>query len=146
MQEIKKNMHSRNELFMRSLECNFWHSFPSLLCNSGNKHQNNTLVSAWTVRHSSTYIILYVVGPAPTGDDPAISEWSMSLLPNKVWLILKVWQYSLSIRFIYDVGSNEATTYVNIQTKIQQNNTHIHIYWSLPHAVLQTGQIPWNNI
>ena len=30
----------------------------SLSRNSGNKHQNNTLVSAETVRHSSTYIIL----------------------------------------------------------------------------------------
>ena len=33
--------------------------FHSLLHNSGNKHKNNTLVSAETVHHSSTYIILY---------------------------------------------------------------------------------------
>ena len=38
----------------------FWCLFPSLLRNSGNKHQNNPLVSAETVRHASTYIILYV--------------------------------------------------------------------------------------
>ena len=38
----------------------FWCLFPSLLHNSGNKHQNNPLVSAETVRHESTYIILYV--------------------------------------------------------------------------------------
>ena len=37
----------------------FWCLFPSLLRNSGNKHQNNPLVSAQTVRHASTYIILY---------------------------------------------------------------------------------------
>ena len=37
-----------------------WYLFPSLLRNSVNKHQNNPLVSAETVRHSSTYIILYV--------------------------------------------------------------------------------------
>ena len=36
-----------------------WCLFPSLLRNSGNKHQNNPIVSAETVRHSSTYIILY---------------------------------------------------------------------------------------
>ena len=35
--------------------------FSSLLRNSGNKHENNPLVSAETVRHSSTYIILYIV-------------------------------------------------------------------------------------
>ena len=38
----------------------FWYLFPSLLRNSGNKHQNNPLVSAETFRHSSTYIILYL--------------------------------------------------------------------------------------
>ena len=38
----------------------FWWLFPSLLRNSGNKHQNNPLVSTETVRHSSTCIILYV--------------------------------------------------------------------------------------
>ena len=41
----------------------FWYLFPSLLRNSGNKHQNNPLVSAETVRHSSTFIILYVLTP-----------------------------------------------------------------------------------
>ena len=37
----------------------FWCLLPSLLRNSGNKHQNNPLMSAQTVRHASTYIILY---------------------------------------------------------------------------------------
>ena len=37
----------------------FWYLLPSLLWDSGNKHQNKPLVSAKTVRHSSTYIILY---------------------------------------------------------------------------------------
>ena len=36
-----------------------WYLFPLLLRNSGNKHQNNPLVNAETVRHSSTYIIFY---------------------------------------------------------------------------------------
>ena len=36
----------------------FWYLFPSLLCNEGNKYQNNPLVSAETVNHRSTYIIL----------------------------------------------------------------------------------------
>ena len=41
----------------------FWYLFPSLLRNSGNKHQNNRLVNAETVRHSSAYIILYLLTP-----------------------------------------------------------------------------------
>ena len=36
----------------------FWCLFPSLR-NSGNKHQNNPLVNAYTVCHLSTYIILH---------------------------------------------------------------------------------------
>ena len=38
----------------------FWCLFPSLLRNSGDKHQKNPLVGVETVRHSSTYIILYI--------------------------------------------------------------------------------------
>ena len=52
-------MYSSDELLQRS-QVLFWCLFPSLLCNEGNKHQNNTRVSAETVRHESTYIILYL--------------------------------------------------------------------------------------
>ena len=34
-----------------------------------------------------------VVGAAPIGDAPTTSEWSTTLLPTKVWLILEVWVY-----------------------------------------------------
>ena len=37
----------------------FWCLFPLLLCNLGNNHQNNPLVSAETVRHWSTHSILW---------------------------------------------------------------------------------------
>ena len=39
----------------------FWCWFPLLLRSSGNKHQNNPLMSAETVGHSNTYIILYLL-------------------------------------------------------------------------------------
>ena len=38
----------------------FWYLFPALRRNSWNKHQNNPLVRAETIHHSSTYIILYI--------------------------------------------------------------------------------------
>ena len=38
----------------------FWCLFPELQSNGGNKHQNNTWVSAETVRNESTYIILFL--------------------------------------------------------------------------------------
>ena len=38
----------------------FWCLFPELRSNEGNKHQNNTWVSAETVHHKSTYINLFL--------------------------------------------------------------------------------------
>ena len=38
----------------------FWCLFPELRSNEGNKHQNNTRVTAETVRHKCTYIILFL--------------------------------------------------------------------------------------
>ena len=39
----------------------FWCLFPALLCNAGNKHQNNPLMRADTVHHSGLYIIPYTL-------------------------------------------------------------------------------------
>ena len=38
----------------------FWCLFPELRSNEGNEYQNDTRVSAETVRHESTYIILFL--------------------------------------------------------------------------------------
>ena len=38
----------------------FWRLFPELRSNEANKHKNNTRVSALTVPHKSTYIILFL--------------------------------------------------------------------------------------
>ena len=38
----------------------FWCLFPELRSNEGNEYQNNTRVSAETIRHESTYIILFL--------------------------------------------------------------------------------------
>ena len=67
----------------------FWCLFPSLLGNSGNKHQNNPLVSTETVHHPSTYIILYIfaVAPSPIGTHTMVEAigWQCNLLP---WILL----------------------------------------------------------
>ena len=38
----------------------FWYLFPELRSNDGNKHHNNTRVSAEIVRHENKYIILFL--------------------------------------------------------------------------------------
>ena len=48
----------------------FWCLFPELRSNEGNKYQNNTGVSAETVRHESTYIILF-----PTRHNESINDY-----------------------------------------------------------------------
>ena len=52
-------MYSCDELFLRSLECYFG-VYLFFIFIDWNKHQNNTLVSAKTVHHSSTYIIISI--------------------------------------------------------------------------------------
>ena len=65
-------MYSHDELFLCSLEYYF---------GVYSKHQNNALVSAETVRHSSTYIILYLLkrcvfttGMTPSNPNVVLSE------------------------------------------------------------------------
>ena len=50
-------MYCHDELFMHSLGC----LFPSVLSNSGNKHQNNPFLNAQIVHHSTPYIIPYIL-------------------------------------------------------------------------------------
>ena len=52
-------MHSSDELFQRSREL-FRGLLTELRSNEVNKHQDNTQVSAETVRHESIYIILFL--------------------------------------------------------------------------------------
>ena len=40
----------------------FWCLFPELRSNDGNKQEHNTQVGTETVRHESTYIILFLTG------------------------------------------------------------------------------------
>ena len=53
-------MYSSDELLQRSREGYFWCLFPELQSNLGNKHQNNTRLSAETVRNESTCNILFL--------------------------------------------------------------------------------------
>ena len=63
----------------------FWSLFPSLLRNSGNKHQNNPLVSAEKVRHASTYIILYLM---------VVDCILMPLRPYDAYVMAQQWKHS----------------------------------------------------
>ena len=55
-----------------------------LLRNSGNKHKNNPLVSAETVRHSSTYIFLYLP-----------RAWWFVTIRHNSWVFYHIWRPQL---------------------------------------------------
>ena len=62
-------MYSGDELSQRSREGYFWWLSPELRSNEANIHQNNTPLSAETVRHESTYIISFLTGQNETTND-----------------------------------------------------------------------------
>ena len=56
----------------------FWCLFPELRSNEGNKYQNNTRVSAETVRHESTYIISFL-----TRHNESINEYKTTRFTHR---------------------------------------------------------------
>ena len=60
-------MYSRDELFLRSLECYFGVYFPRCFATREINIKNDILVSAETVRHASKYIVLCLFNPVDAG-------------------------------------------------------------------------------
>ena len=73
-------MYPSDELFQCPREGYFGVYFILVLqSNKGNKHQNNTRVSAETVRHKSTYIILFLIWHnEPINDDKSEDLYTSS--------------------------------------------------------------------
>ena len=61
LQDMKRIMHVIEWRIVSALTRGlFWCLFPELRSNKGNKYQNNTRVNTETIRHESTYIILFL--------------------------------------------------------------------------------------
>ena len=73
----------------------FWCLFPSLLRNSGSKHQNNPLVSAEIVCNSSTYTILFFTRHNDSKNDDKNDDLYTSLpcLTGSVFVLLVTSQW-----------------------------------------------------
>ena len=79
----------------------FWCSFPELLSKGGNKHQNNTRMSVWTVHHESTCIILLfkwhnesINDDLHTSNLCLICSFYILLMLSKSMLMRSIWQYN----------------------------------------------------
>ena len=85
-----------------------------------------------------------VVGAAPTGDAPTISEWSPILLPTKVWLILETLQYCNSA--VPPIGQlyrrlpcqPPGVTFYGCQSPGFRPSKYCSLFWS------QTNKLPKN--
>ena len=73
----------------------FWCIFPELRSNEGNKHQNNARVSAETIRHQSTYIILFLTWYTVSVNDDKNDDLytSSSCLIRSVFVLLMTSQF-----------------------------------------------------
>ena len=70
-------MYLSDELFQRSRK-DYFCLFPKFWSNKGNKNKNNTRVSAKTVRHESTNIILFLTRHNESTDDDKNDELYIS--------------------------------------------------------------------
>ena len=75
----------------------FWCQFPKWRNNEGNKHQINTRVSAETVRHESTYIILFLTRHNESiNDDKCDDFYTSSLCLTSSALVLLMTSQSIA--------------------------------------------------
>ena len=124
-------MCSSEELFQRSQEGYFGVYFPSCEAmreintkitlkwmqkqfrNEGNKHQNNTQVSAETVRHESTYIILFHARHYESINDDKndVLFTSSPCLTRSVFILLMTsWSFADDITMTKQLWCNHVTS------------------------------------
>ena len=149
---IENNVYSSDELFQRSREGLFWSLFQELRSNEGNKHQNNTRVSAETVHHVSTYIILFPTTHNESINDdknddlytspPCLTQFSFCWWRHNQLLMMSQWpdnceaitwimiSNSLDIDFIRDDihGRSRTNFFLLHQSVVNSRNTLTHSF------------------
>ena len=102
----------------------FWCLFPELLCNSGNKHQNNTRVSSETVCQESTYIILFLTWHNETINDDWNDDHSVSLARFPLcW-----WRYNWLLMTSQWPDNCDAITWIVISNSLDIDFIHDDIH------------------
>ena len=84
-------MYSSDILFLWSREGYFGVYFPELRSNEENKQQNNTRVSAETVHHSSTYIILFLTRQNESTNDDKTTIFTHRSRVSLTWFSFWWW-------------------------------------------------------
>ena len=107
----------------------FWCLFPELRSNSGNKHQNNTLVSAETVGHSSTYIISFLIWHNESINDDKNDDFCDRPCVSHAQFSFCWWHHNLLLMTSQWPDNCDAITWIVIS-----NSWPVVQEWSLDHT------------
>ena len=106
----------------------FWCLFPELRSNEGNKYQNNPRVSAETVRHESTYIILFLTRHNESINDYKNDEFYTSSRVALARFSFCWWRHNRLLMTSQWPGNCDAITWIVISNSIDIDFIHGDIH------------------
>ena len=123
----------------------FWCLFPELRSNEGNRYQNNTQMSAETVRHQSTDIILYIASIACEVTQKYMGNiYPLQNTAKTMYIILPVYCF-LHIPFLHDVTDPQMTITITIFSHCPCVSLALFSFcWWRHNRLLMTSQWPGN--
>ena len=114
----------------------FWCLFPELRSNEGNKDQNNTWVSAETVRHESTYIELFLTRyNKSNNDDKNNDPYTLSkCFTHSVFVLLLTshWPDNCDTITWIVISNSLDIDFIHSDIHSRSCKKHILIRWHLP--------------
>ena len=106
----------------------FWCLFPELRSNEGNKYQNNPRVSAETVRHESTYIILFLTRHNESINDYKNDEFYTSSRVALARFSFCWWRHNRLLMTSQWPGNCDAITWIVISNSLDIDFIHGDIH------------------
>ena len=116
-----------------------WYLLYLLLCNSGNIHQNNTLMSAQTFCHLSSYIILYTKHPL-NSLAPGRFQFNFRQVILKLIWVNGSWgiSYEIALRWLPLDFTDDKSTLVQLMAWCCQATSH-YLSQSWPRSMTPNG-------
>ena len=109
----------------------FWCLFPELRSNDGNKHQNNTRVSAETVGRKSTYIISFLTRHNESINNDKTTIFTHCSRVSLTWFSFCWWRHNRSLMTSQWLDNCDAVTRIMISNSLDINFIHGDIHgWS----------------
>ena len=120
----------------------FWCLFPSLLRNSGNKHQNNIWVSTETVCHGSTYIISFLTRHNESINEDKNTIFTRRLRVSLARLSFCWWRHNRLLMTSQWPDNCDAITWIMISNSLDIDFVHGDIHGRSCKKLLYQGPHP----